>query len=405
MDQQTTFVIGAVMMLANGGILGLVHANIMPQLQESAVTWRRGTLLCACACIMFAITGLAPAGLVVPLSNSLLLLGITAYWHALRQFDERPLQPWMLLPCVVGIAGASWFVLVDPAFKIRLAFVSLAMSSIFLGAASTVLAPPTPDRAISRRVLAILFIGIAAFVLVRLIMLLGSAIPPDANLFNPAMLINAITPILIGVLPVVGTTAFLLMCAERLKRRWEEAASIDYLTGLPNRRTLAERGRSGYTNAKARACGYAVAVIDIDHFKSINDRFGHEVGDQALRHVALQLIHNCRSGETPTRQGGEEFVVLLGDIDEPGAVAAGERIRSGVEAAVYENEGIRLPITVSIGIAISGDDDASFDDLLSRADMALYEAKAGGRNRVALAAPNPQASNTPTPCIEPAPAV
>jgi len=126
-------------------------------------------------------------------------------------------------------------------------------------------------------------------------------------------------------------------------------------------------------------------LIDIDHFKSVNDRYGHETGDLALKHVAATLEQTCRAKELPARQGGEEFVVVLGSAGREDALAFGERLRAAVEATPFASEGIKLNVTISVGIACLSPNDERFDHLLGRADTALYAAKANGRNRVEMA--------------------
>lgn len=383
-DPQSIFIIGMLLMLANGGILGVVHREILPQLQSSALVWRRGTLLLAGACVFFASINKIPVRLGLLSADALLLAGTTCYWYALRQFFHRRPHWRIHLPALLGIAGVGISIFLLPSYKWRQLAITLALLAIFAGSAIT-LWPPAQDRGRSRRVLLGMFAVATLFVLLRLLALLYADLPQNGELFAPPQPVNALTPLIIVLLPSIGTTAFLLMCAERLKRRLERAASTDYLTSLPNRRTLAEQGKRGFSTARASGRGYAVAVIDIDYFKRINDAHGHEIGDEALKHVAGLLRRHCRGDELPTRQGGEEFVVLLDNIDAQNALLAGERLRGCVEAHPYRQGGIELPITVSIGIALRDDGDDHFDRLLSRADAALYQAKAGGRNRVMLA--------------------
>ncbi|MBL9108229.1 MAG: GGDEF domain-containing protein [Myxococcales bacterium] len=192
--------------------------------------------------------------------------------------------------------------------------------------------------------------------------------------------LNVATPIFAAMLPVIGTTAFTLMCSEKIRRNWEIAASTDYLTGLANRLTLgAEATRRWEERAEL-----AVAVVDIDHFKSINDRYGHDTGDLALKHVASCLAGACRRDDLPARQGGEEFVVVFRGLDASKAEEAGERLRTAVAKEPFVTGDVHLDLTVSVGIAARTPRDGSFDDVVRRADTALYRAKDRGRNRVEI---------------------
>jgi diguanylate cyclase (GGDEF)-like protein len=128
-----------------------------------------------------------------------------------------------------------------------------------------------------------------------------------------------------------------------------------------------------------------VAIIDIDHFKRINDRFGHAVGDDVLKAVAAAMRMACRDSDLLGRYGGEEFAVLLRGIPPAHVAAAVERLRAAVAGVAVAHDGDTIAPTASIGVACLSPDDRDFDKLLIRADRALYEAKAQGRNRVVLA--------------------
>jgi diguanylate cyclase (GGDEF)-like protein len=130
----------------------------------------------------------------------------------------------------------------------------------------------------------------------------------------------------------------------------------------------------------------AVLMIDVDHFKSVNDRFGHATGDQALRLIADSLRINTRVFDSVARYGGEEFVVVMPGTGPQEASAAAERLRLAVEGIEFvAAAGIRTPLTISIGIASARTQAVALDTLLTAADAALYEAKRKGRNRVELA--------------------
>lgn len=170
-------------------------------------------------------------------------------------------------------------------------------------------------------------------------------------------------------------------------REMEIAVSTDFLTSVHSRRYITEAGERALDAARADTGnhGLAVAIIDIDHFKRINDRFGHAVGDETLKAVAAAMRTACRDSDLLGRYGGEEFAVLLKGIDRLHALAAAERLRNAIAAVrVHCGDDIIAP-TASVGVACLSPDDGSFDQLLIRADRALYEAKAQGRNRVVLA--------------------
>jgi diguanylate cyclase len=164
-------------------------------------------------------------------------------------------------------------------------------------------------------------------------------------------------------------------------QRIHALATRDELTGLLNRRAMVELLDAEQQHADGTRLPWCIAILDVDHFKRINDRYGHAAGDEALRAVAAVCTGIIRSCDSVARWGGEEFVVLLREVDMPSAQAAAERIRATLESSAVRFEGATVELTVSIGVAahVKAEDVAS---TLARADRALYEAKAAGRNRV-----------------------
>ena len=161
--------------------------------------------------------------------------------------------------------------------------------------------------------------------------------------------------------------------------------ATDALTGVANRAFFDRRIKELCQQCMRRKVPFGIAVIDIDHFKSVNDTYGHQAGDYILQQVAQSLERATRKNETLARYGGEEFAVLLEDVSPDGMNVMGERLRSIVESLQIEFEGKSIPVTVSIGIAcdLPTDDDAG-DRIFASADAELYKAKEGGRNRVCI---------------------
>ena len=375
------------MMLLNGGILGLLHGGLSPALQPAAKDWRIGTLLIAGGCILVAIQDMAPLWLVLPLGNGWLMLGVALYWRALRRFDGRAETLWIFLPTALAIVGVTWFTVVTPDFTARVILVSLTWVSTLLGAMTGLYRGRHHQHEVSRSALIGILLVTAAFLVWRAVYF-AAGMQNATSILEAGTLINALTPLSAAVLPVIGTTAFLVLCSERLRAEWERAATIDFLTNLPNRRTISSTGITRFNAAQRSGSTFAAAVVDIDHFKSVNDRFGHDVGDLALQHVASVLANNCRGPNMVGRQGGEEFVALLETGTTEEALVAAERMRSALEAQPLQlNDASlpkQLPLTVSIGVGQIAVTDRNFDDVLRRADKALYAAKESGRNRVEL---------------------
>ena len=188
------------------------------------------------------------------------------------------------------------------------------------------------------------------------------------------------------VLYAVGTAFIvLLLVKERHVQQHKSAASTDPLTGLFNRRAFFEAAEELRVRAAAARQPLSVLMFDLDHFKSINDRFGHAVGDDVIRRFAACAATSLRGSDIVARLGGEEFAAVVpGGADV--ARLIGERVRENFIAAGAESGGLRLDATVSVGAACSPDGSDAIAALIERADEALYEAKKAGRNRVCIAA-------------------
>jgi diguanylate cyclase (GGDEF)-like protein len=200
-----------------------------------------------------------------------------------------------------------------------------------------------------------------------------------------------------GWLTVLSTEALLLtisiafvllaMAKERAEMRHRTAALIDPLTGVSNRRAFMQDAVE-VTRRQVEHCRpVAVFLIDLDHFKSINDRFGHAAGDRVLRLFAQVCSASVRTTDLVGRIGGEEFAVLIADADRDNAFLVAERIRKAFALAGETVDGQTMFATISVGVSIIQDPQQHLAALIEQADNALYRAKAEGRNRVALFLP------------------
>jgi diguanylate cyclase (GGDEF)-like protein len=169
----------------------------------------------------------------------------------------------------------------------------------------------------------------------------------------------------------------------RLREELRQNAETDSLTGIANRRRFHQALEIECMRYTRGHSPFSLLLLDLDFFKTVNDRFGHPVGDVVLRRVA-QRLHGClRKTDLLARYGGEEFSVLLPETRADGAGVIAERMRMAVCQAPVEVEGLQIPMTISVGIAgHTTDEEVDSPILLKRADLALYRAKALGRNRV-----------------------
>lgn len=186
------------------------------------------------------------------------------------------------------------------------------------------------------------------------------------------------------VLTFVVTPSYLWMVTRQLDRKLLEQARQDPLTGIANRRVMWDCGQRAMGVARQKETkSVSLLMIDVDHFKSVNDRFGHGVGDQVLVGIAGILTEQIRDRDIVARVGGEEFMVLLPETEQEAAMTVADRLRSAVEQAPFPLEdGRTLFCTISIGLSLFDQDAENWDGLVLAADQALYCAKRLGRNRI-----------------------
>lgn len=175
----------------------------------------------------------------------------------------------------------------------------------------------------------------------------------------------------------------------RADERLFAAATTDALTGIPNRRWLMDQGLKFLASFRDADHVISAVLLDIDHFKQVNDTWGHGAGDDVLRGVASMLAGEKRELDLLGRYGGEEFLMFLPDASADDAMVFCERVRSAVEQAEFETTGTTVKVTISIGVcSLARGDVGSLEDMIRRADDALYAAKDAGRNRVLGAGPD-----------------
>lgn len=175
----------------------------------------------------------------------------------------------------------------------------------------------------------------------------------------------------------------LWMIARQLDEQLVLQATRDTLTGLPNRRVMWETGTSRIESIVQDGGELALILLDIDHFKRLNDRWGHPAGDAVLAAVAARIAETVRPTDLPARVGGEEFMILLAPASKATVAEIAERVRAEIEAlSIVLNDGTELRCTASLGHSRMGRQGASWEALIAQSDIALYAAKNSGRNRV-----------------------
>ena len=338
------------------------------------LTWSTGAAVLASAFAAFSVYAVTSNYLLGWVSNLLLTSGLVFFYAAACLFIERALPVRR-----VAILGVLVLTLITIPYTIAFDAVGATLGNLING---LVLAATAHKFWSGRREAPLWITGITA-----LYGLTGLSFVPCAISIlvkNPLVLIappsgwaedlNSI----VGLVGITGIGALSLALNQaRVARRHHEEARTDALTGLVNRRALFDLYGSRTLEANT-----AILVFDLDHFKAVNDAYGHAIGDEVLRRFALAVKENLRSRDTAARLGGEEFALVMPRATPDLAVLVAERIRALFESEIIQTEKGDLKGTVSAGVAFAESDGEDFDTVLRRADNALYLAKGGGRNRV-----------------------
>lgn len=379
LDVRTTIMIAAALALLVGVSLRYVLRDYPAALWPSIRLWMLGTVLQPTAWVLYSMRDAIPDLFALVVGNTLLSFAFAKQIEALRIFVGSPLNRQVVYAPVLATALLEIiFVYPWPSMRWR----TVLVSAVFCGQMVTAVAALVdvhPPRRRSQMLTATAFFTLAIVLAVR-VFYEGMRADEMAHAFASSSMQTVVFAIA-AVFPTVATLGFVLMCSDRLHQELERQATIDSLTGIHNRRTLGELATRAIASAHRHKRHLAVVLVDADHFKRINDVYGHEVGDEALQLIAATLQCVLRGEDLFGRLGGEEFVIVMPDADETASRAGAERLRHAVEQVELLARHRKVPLRVSIGVSVIDDGD-DFASLVRRADQAMYAAKRGGRNRV-----------------------
>jgi diguanylate cyclase (GGDEF)-like protein len=365
--------------------LGAVRLRISA---PAARHWAAATWLTAASMLLIEFRGQASIWLTVVLANVLLISSFVVLRRGVQVFARsQPTDREHRLVLSAGAAAVLISAATNAPMMVFLLVVSSTLAFILLRNASEVrrlLAGEFGERAAWLCALPLAAIGVLNMIRVVVAPLAVGAFAPsisEAGLGNTGLMFATM---LFGLV-LNGT--LVAMVFTRMVRRLEYQSDHDALTGLLGRRPLERLLRAEAARHARTGRSYALLSIDIDHFKRINDRHGHAVGDVVLARVAQTLQARSREGDSVARMGGEEFCALLPDADLAGAQQAGQRMLEAVRQLPHPEAGNALQVTVSIGLAVAQGEGETVEDLLLRVDRALYAAKQAGRDRIVLAGP------------------
>ncbi len=300
---------------------------------------------------------------------------------ALRMLLNEPLR-WRLVLAVgvFGWLGVAWFGLVDVNYRDRVLWGSVAITVNMLLNIEVLRGGSQPGGSRARNVLLLISVMAVALVVWRSGQLwLGGDQP---NAISAPSSTNFFYVMFSGLQPLFASIGFLLLYNEILQQELYLLARIDPLTGVNNRLAIQEATTRLLARNVTQRQSLGVLMLDADHFKGVNDRFGHGGGDKVLRALVSSIRATLRENDVIGRVGGEEFVVLSPGTDLHAALALGERVRMMVENTPLLIDGDMLQLTVSVGVAVASPAERDGAVVLQRADKALYAAKRAGRNRV-----------------------
>jgi diguanylate cyclase (GGDEF)-like protein len=345
--------------------------------------WSLGLGLFALGWLLVTLRGALPDLVAVAAADALLLAGLCLQLAAVIEFGGRP------APRLLWIApGPLLFAALAPMLS-RYAALTLVASLAYSAALAATATVALRQDAAARWMLAAAYFAGALMLPVRAIDIwLKPQAHPDMFAASP---LHTATFIALFAMTVVASIAFLLMHRERAEAELRHLAAFDALTEVFNRRAFFEIAERELARARRARLDCAVLMLDLDHFKRVNDAFGHAAGDRVLREFAAAVKAAVRAEDLVGRYGGEEFCVLLPGAAIDTALRTAERIRAAVERRPLG--GLPRATTVSIGVAACEPlAPEALDACLARADDALYRAKAAGRNRVAGPMPVPRAT-------------
>lgn len=380
MDLDTLILLGGVLSLLVALAMGLTLRSLPVNSRASVVAWVAGLGVITLYWVLFHVVEDIRAPWLVAAVNTLLVGALMVQWHAVRLFAGRASALWPTAAVLFLVFAANlWLGPGEQAFPARVAIIAVLATATLTGVALTLRRRAIVHGGEAKRLLQGIAMTGVALVPIRMAVLI---VAPSSALEDAAHFAGLTY---IAVYPVLASFAFMMMHADRVHADLQRLAATDSLTGALNRRALEQLAGRVLSEARRHRRPAALMMVDADHFKLVNDTYGHEAGDVVLCQLLQRIQQTLRLEDAVGRIGGEEFVVLLPGTPLDEAIQVAERIRLLVSGQNFIHEQEEIPLTISIGVAERGPGEASFERLLRRADDAMYAAKAAGRNIVKAA--------------------
>ncbi len=400
MHSPTLLIVAAILAALVTGVLSAVWLfnRRIPGLR----LWAQALFCATVFCINLLLRDHVPLPLSVVLAQS--SIALTAYLCLLgaREYMGKAPLGHGVAALALGLllATALFFTVVKPNVQVRIVLTGLVPGVIFIAAAHTL--ARGGFRKVPARYLFAATVGVhGAFLLVRPLLFKLAApaegVQPEAGIVAALSQFVVLESTLAVVLVAFGA---LMLTNEFITNELRHLAEVDPLTNVFNRRAFLTLLDKAISNAQRTQTTLPVLVMDLDHFKKVNDSWGHRAGDDVLRHFVMLAQRCLRKEDVMGRLGGEEFAIFLPNAGAGGAIAVAERLRAMVEAHPVVTEQRSIALTVSVGVTLCAGSESA-GTALQRADEAMYLAKERGRNRVEMtvapAAPLVPVTATPAP--------
>lgn len=348
--------------------------------------WTAGNLVGASGFVFIVFRGLVPDIIPVVAGNMMSVVGLLVALHGIRVFFGRKGRVYFNVVIVtLHLLTSIYYVGVDNSTVMRIACASAMTGVITVMSAYEFFSVPRDAKRFVHRFAGWLFSVFAVILFARGVVTLAAS--PIDNLFVPNW-IQSVSFVFFNLFAVMWTFTYMVLNSQRLQEELENAqielerlATTDYLTGLRNNRAFFERAATEVVRSQRHDLPLSLVVFDVDHFKAVNDTFGHPGGDRMLRELGSVCGRMTRQNDMIARLGGEEFALLLTHSDIKAAGHAAENFRLAIEQLIVEYEAENIFVTASFGVAELRHDD-TLECFLARADSCLYQAKNAGRNCV-----------------------
>jgi diguanylate cyclase (GGDEF)-like protein len=378
-----TLIIASVLNAALLGVISLLFAEVQRGTRAIG-KWGGAMILLAGGLAGLALRGAIPDFLSVVIANTLILVAFVMGLRSLRLMRLAAggdSVGWALV--VSGFALLLLFFTYLPSYRARVAVMSLLLGIAFVRSALALRGEVPVECARSIGFTQHVFWLMAGLMFARGA---GAIFEDRAEMLTPGVL-RSIAYLLYAGFITAATLGVMWMEIQTLQLELVRSARIDALTGVLNRGTFLDEFGREVSRSERDATVFSLAIFDLDHFKRLNDRFGHPVGDHVLKSVVDTMRVTIRRHDLIGRYGGEEFALLMPNTGKETALRVAERIRREIELKGVDVGGKRIDLTISGGVATFQLDGHDWDSLLIAADNALYAAKNAGRNQIVAAGP------------------